>query len=115
MEAAGGLDGLENGDDVMGGSADGMKTFHEFLDVGSVFEAYGLSDLVLYGDLSVGNGGRGAVGERGRLRDVEDGFDLDGEATVEDGDGGEGDVSAKDDGAGSLVDDNFCGRLEADR
>ncbi len=74
-----------------------------------------MSGLVLYGELGVGNGGCGAVGERGRLRDVEDGFDLDGEAAVEDGDGGKGDVSAEDDGAGSLVDDNFCGCLEADR
>lgn len=48
------------------------------------------------------------------MGDVEDGFDLDGEAAVEDGDGGKGDVSAKDDGAGSLVEDDFCGGLEAD-
>ena len=62
LHAAGGLDGLEDGDDVVGGGADGVKTFHEFLDVGSVFEAYGLGGLVLDADLRAGDGCCGAAG-----------------------------------------------------
>ena len=55
------------------------------------------------------------VEENGRrLRDLEVADDVDGEASVEDGDGLEDDGASDDDGAGALVDDDFGARKDGD-
>lgn len=105
VEGAGRLQALQDGDDLAGRSADFLQAAHELFDSGAVFELDELGVVFLYADADGGGDDGLAVGERLRLRDVEAGRDLDGEAAVEDRHGRDAGVFAEDDCSGAFVDD----------
>ena len=113
MESARGLDALQDGDDAIGLHADRVQSRHQGAKVRAIDDRH-LSAVDTGSDIGERLNGGNAAGERGRLHHRRCFVDLHGERAVADGDLGDPDVIADDDGSGTLVDHNACGRVGFD-
>src|SRR5882672_342212 len=86
VESAGGLDGLENGDYVAGGSAHVLQAVDQLIDLGAFGNFYPARRNFLGLHILLAHHGGLTLRKRFRLGDLNFGRDLDGESSVENGD-----------------------------